>query len=108
MLVELTESPLRPEGAVHGAAAALAPPEPAAAVRPEDKLRSWSAAELRNFLESAGLQGIAATCFVNAVDGADLAQFPDANAVEQALRLTPFAAGKLLAARDRYLAADHL
>ena len=104
VLVELLESPVQPHGHVPGAAAALPPMERPAPLQPNEVLRSWGAAELRRFLEGQDLQAIAATCYANGVNGADLDAWQDEATVEHELRVTPFAARKLLAARARFLA----
>ena len=68
---------------------------------PADRMRTWTVNEVVSFLHSADLAGPAATFFANGVSGSDLASFTP-EALVQGLKLTPFAADKVLAARSRF------
>ena len=62
----------------------------------------WSAANLRDFLLSRDLVGLANICHANGVNGKDLHDLDSESAVND-LRLTPFQAKKLLASREAFL-----
>ena len=68
-------------------------------------MRSWLAADVKTFLSSRDLLGLADICFANGVNGSDLASF-QSNTVAEELRLTPFQAKKLLGARAAFLAGE--
>ena len=64
----------------------------------------WTAGEVCTWLESSGAAGLAPMIRASAVDGMDLLSFNDPQMLATDLRLTPFAARKLLQLRDRELA----
>ena len=72
---------------------------------PADALRKWSAADVKAFLRARDLTGLAEVCFASDVTGEDLASF-DEQAVVTDMRLTPFQAKKLIAARSAFLAGE--
>ena len=80
-------------------------PEQTRAAPPEALLKTWSVADVRVFLNSRDLRGLAELCYTNGVNGADLAQLHEATVIEE-LRLTPFQAKKLLGARAAFLAGE--
>ena len=63
---------------------------------------SWTAAEVSSFLEQADLSGPAAHLFANGCNGADLFKATSSTLTSE-LRLTLFAASKVLAAREAFL-----
>ena len=65
-------------------------------------MRSWRAAAVASFLEDEDLAGPAATLFANRVNGVDL-EVLTADELTSSLRLTSFAARKILQARDKFL-----
>ena len=65
-------------------------------------MRQWTASEVSGFLRRGDLDGPAATCWASGVHGADLLDFTW-EALSDDVRLTPFAARKVLAARDAFL-----
>ena len=65
-------------------------------------LREWTAAEVSGFLSSADIAGPAAACLASGVNGADLLVLTW-EALLDDVRLTPFAARKVVAARDDFL-----
>ena len=73
----------------------------AAVLSPSDTMRSWSVANVRAFLYSRDLRGVADVCFASAVNGEDLCSL-DAESMAAELRLTPFQAKKLVAARNAF------
>ena len=76
---------------------------PAAPARSrEETMRQWTASEVSGFLRRGDLDGPAATCWASGVHGADLLDFTW-EALRDDVRLTPFAARKVLAARDAFL-----
>ena len=85
------------------AAAGVAAPEP----EPErsEQMRSWTATEVVAFAKARDLAGPAATLFASSVDGADLLGMTQGVLVRQ-VRLTPFAAAKVLRVRDAFLAGQ--
>ena len=78
--------------------------EPAVPSTAGERMQTWTVNEVVSFLHSADLAGPAATFFTNGVSGSDLAGFT-LEALNQDLKLTKFAAGKVLAARDTFLQA---
>ena len=81
----------------------MAAPEP----EPErsEQMRSWTATEVVAFAKARDLAGPAATLFASSVDGADLLGMTQGVLVRQ-VRLTPFAAAKVLRVRDAFLAGQ--
>ena len=65
-------------------------------------MRSWTVAETARFLEEHDLEGPAVLTRVSGVNGADLLQL-SINELSHDIRLTPFAARKVGAARDEFL-----
>ena len=80
-------------------------PEQTRAAPPEALLKTWSVADVRVFLNSRDLRGLAELCYTNGVNGADLAQLHEATVIEE-LRLTPFQARRLQGARAALLAGE--
>ena len=80
-----------------------APPVLDAAPAPAGAMRIWSVDGVVAFAHARDLAGPAVTLFNNAVNGADLLAV-DLETLVQDVRLTPFAAKKVLAARDAFLA----
>ena len=76
------------------------PPEPVD--DRHEQMRSWPAAGVVAFAKSRDLAGPAPTLFASSVNGADLLAADQATLVNE-VRLTPFAAAKLLRARDAFL-----
>jgi hypothetical protein len=73
------------------------------AVPPAARMGAWSVQEVTHFYEGLDAGGVAEQLMKNSVSGADLLAF---NAVEELaddLRLTPFAARKILRLRDSFL-----
>ena len=70
---------------------------------PEEVLKSLSADSLGAFLRARDLAGPAATLFASGVNGADLWEMTLPVLVED-VRLSAFAARKVLALRDAFLA----
>ncbi len=99
VVVEFDKPPVEP---VPGP---IALAESEAVVAPLETLRGWSAADLRAFLSSRDLKGLADICDANGVNGEDLASF-DLSTAAHDLRLTPFQGRKLLASRDAFLAGE--
>ena len=73
-------------------------PSPGAA----ETMGKWGAEAVASFLEGADLAGPAAHLLKNGVDGKDLQGF-DAGTLVHELRMTPFAAKKVVAAKDAFL-----
>jgi hypothetical protein len=69
-----------------------------------EEMQGWAVKTVAGFLEQADLQAPAALLRSNGVNGADLATLTHQQLVEE-LRLSPFAAGKVIAARDDFLNA---
>ena len=67
-----------------------------------EQMRSWTVAETGRFLEEHDLEGPAELTRVSGVNGADLLQL-SINELSHDIRLTPFAARKVGAARDEFL-----
>eukprot|EP00973_Karenia_brevis_P035820 4943779-Karenia_brevis.AAC.1 len=65
-------------------------------------MRSWAVDDVVSFLETKDLCGPAATIAHNGFDGADLLEANREQLVHDC-RFTPFAATKILAARQAYL-----
>ena len=78
-------------------------PSPERAATPRAQMTKWGVTETAAFLERCDLHGPAQVCRQNGVAGADLLQF-SVTALAQDLRLTPFAARKIVSARDTFLA----
>ncbi len=70
---------------------------------PEETMKAWTVVEVGAFLERKDLRGAAATFRRNDVAGTDLFGFSHTRLVQE-LALTPFAATKVLQARDAFLA----
>ena len=66
-------------------------------------MQRWTAAEVVSFLEQGDLCGPATHLFANGFNGADLVKATGL-ALMSDLRLTVFAANKVIAARDAFLA----
>ena len=71
---------------------------------PEDLMRAWSVSETARFLQQADLEGPAEACRVSGVNGADLLDLSTERLCSE-IRLTRFAAAKVVAARTSFLAA---
>ena len=69
----------------------------------EAMMQRWLVKDVVSFLEKADLKGPAAVLYANGVSGKDFAEFGVAGLVAE-LRLSPFAARKIIAARDAFLA----
>ena len=67
-----------------------------------DEMKGWTAKTATGFLEQADLRGPAALLFANGVNGAGLAGLTEAGLVG-GLRVTPFVARKVVAARGKFL-----
>ena len=67
-----------------------------------DEMMGWTAKTAIGFLEQADLRGPAARLFANGVNGAGLAGLTEAGLVG-GLRVTPFVARKVVAARGKFL-----
>ena len=96
VVVELLAAPVEP------ASGSVVPPAPPEAVPVEEALRSWSVADVKTFLYSRDLRGLADICFTNGMNGTDFAELEEGS-LEAELRLTPFQAKKLLSARAAFL-----
>ena len=70
--------------------------------RRDAMMRRWSVAEVSTFLLARDLQGPASVCCASGVNGADLYGLT-AHQLCHEVRLTPFAARKVVAARDDFL-----
>ena len=79
-------------------------PSPQLDERPE-QMRAWSASEVVSWARARDLEGLSAVLFASSVNGADLLEAP-ADVLVKEVRLTPFAAGKVLRARDAFLAGS--
>jgi len=66
-------------------------------------MSSWSVAETARFLREVDLEGPATVCAANGVNGADLLRMTVSELCED-LRLTPFAAKKVCAAKAQFVA----
>ena len=69
---------------------------------PLQTMRQWGAADVARFLEDADLAGPAGTLFTSGVNGVDLEIMTDTKLMSE-LRLTSFAANKVVRARDIFL-----
>ena len=85
------------------AAAGVAAPD----TEPErsEQMRSWTATEVVAFAKARDLAGPAPTLFASSVDGADLLGVSQ-EVLAAEVRLTAFAAAKVLWARDAFLAGQ--
>ena len=99
VLVEFQQPPVEPPQGL----AQL--PVSAHQVPPEEAMRSWMVADVKTFLSSRDLLGLADICYANGVNGEDLLCF-QSSAVAEELRLTPFQAKKLMGARAAFLAGE--
>ena len=68
-----------------------------------ETMSSWSVEEVGSFFNSMDACGIAAVLQANSVNGSDLLLFQSAEQLVEDLRLTPFAARKVLALRTTFL-----
>ena len=75
--------------------------EPAEA-SPQDIMRAWTVSDVVSFLHGADLAGPAATFHINGVCGKDMLNMTQ-DTLTQDLKLSTFAAAKVLAARDGYV-----
>ena len=73
-------------------------PQPPAA----DRMKSWTVHEVASFLQMKDLDGPAGHLSANGVTGEDLFSFDRRDLIDD-LRCSPFAAKKVLAARDAFL-----
>ena len=80
----------------------LPPPSPQPDERPE-QMRTWSASGVVSWALAQDLEGPSAVLFASSVNGADLLEMT-AELLVKEVRLTPFAARKVLRARDAFLA----
>ncbi len=80
-----------------------APPVLAAAPSPAELMKTWHVDNVVAFAHARDLAGPATALFRNAVNGADLLVL-DFDTLVSEVRLTPFAARKVLNARDAFLA----
>ena len=74
-----------------------------AAPTPRERMASWTSTMLRDFLSGQDLVGPASQIHAQGVDGADFLELTLAVLTHE-IKVTPFAAGKLLKVRDRFLA----
>ncbi len=79
-----------------------AAPAPATPLSPRAQMQSWSASELAAFLRKKDLEGPAKQLFEQGVSGEDFAGLTDETLTKE-LRLTVFAAKKLLRLRTTFL-----
>ena len=70
---------------------------------PEELAGQWSVSDTVRFLQSMDLEGPAELCRMSGVNGADLLGFNTVDEMVQELRCTPFAAKKMLRARNEFL-----
>ena len=70
---------------------------------PLQRMSSWTTAEVSEFMAEHDAAGLAPHLAQNAVNGAELASFASWEALSKELRLTPFAAKKVLRLRDSFL-----
>ena len=77
---------------------------PAATMSPKDIFQHWTVADLARFMRGKDLAGPCGILQANGVAGADLLDM-SASDLEGELRLTPFAARKVIKARDAFLSA---
>ena len=69
-----------------------------------DIAKAWSVADVNQFFRQRDAAGVAAVFERNAVNGEDFLAFSSADALERDLRLTPFAARKVMRLRVEFLA----
>ena len=67
-----------------------------------EEMLHWRVAEVVAFLEQSDLSGPAKVCHHNGVAGSDLLQLSEKDLVDD-LKMTPFAARKVVAIRDSFL-----
>ena len=77
--------------------------QPMPAETREVMMRRWLVKDVSSFLEKADLKAPAAVLYANGVSGKDLVEFGVDSLVAE-LRLSAFAARKIIAARDAFLA----
>ena len=73
---------------------------------PRETVRSWTVAETVRFLQERDLEGPAHLCHASGVAGVDLMSI-SAEALVHDVRLTPFAAPKVIAAREIFFVLDY-
>lgn len=78
----------------------MAPSQP-----PQEQMASWRVDQTAEFLALRDLRGPAEAMRASGVAGIDLLAWSTAGEVQADLKLTPFAARKVLAARDELLAS---
>ena len=66
-------------------------------------MRSWGVDALVAFFKEKDASGIAKVMLDNSVNGADLLQYNESRFLQADLRMTPFAARKVLALRTTFL-----
>ena len=79
---------------------------PAQTVSRDDLMQRWSSSEVSTFLQARDLPGPASVCYANGLNGADMHATSSQDLCEQ-LRMTPFAARKVVEVRDRFLSSGH-
>ena len=72
---------------------------------PRSTMRTWQVEDVLRFAKAKDLAGPAAGLYASGVNGADLLDLDEATLVDD-VRLTPFAARKLIRARDAFLAGS--
>ena len=72
-------------------------------IEPRDAMMRWTVDETAQFLKTRDLRGPACVCEQSGVNGADLMELTEKTFVSD-LHLSPFAARKVVAARDSFLA----
>ena len=75
---------------------------PAPEPHPREKMARWTCRNLHDYLEAHDMAGLAAQLHSQSVDGSDFLSLSQEE-LTQELRLTPFAAKKLLKAREEFL-----
>ena len=70
-----------------------------------DLLRAWSVSEVAAFFEARDASGLATVLQHNAVNGSDLFAWQDSQQVLDDLRVTKFAAQKIVSLRDAFLSS---
>ena len=71
---------------------------------PDEHMRTWTVAETARFLDENDLAGPAEIARASGVNGSDLLQLSLDDLIKE-VRMTPFAAKKVLAARTAFLAS---
>ena len=66
------------------------------------KMKAWSVSEVAGFLRGVDLEGPAAALHASGVNGDDLLHVTSV-ILRDDIKLTPFAARKVMSARDEYL-----